>query len=188
MLQHLVCRLQSTRSWAALLNSCIYCLTLAKLIILLRAGISSILVHESVMYWMTHLSQQMPGHSRGLSRVLWWGMLQDGILFWTRCCGFSLAQWPRTGDTAGWQMWPINLILYKKLCSSEETMVLSCKCVRHGPGRGREGGEDRAVGFIPGGSVCLTLQEGRKKGWLFSSGQCKLLPFGSQCQAFLLHY
>lgn len=185
MLQHIVCRLQSTRSWAALPNSCVHCLTLAKLIILLRADISSILVHESVMYWMTYLSQQMPGHNRGLSHVLWWGMLQDGILFWTWCCGFSLAC---TGDTAGWQMWPINLILYKKLWSSEEAVVLPCECIKHRPGWGREGGKDRAIGFIPGGSVCLPLQEGRKKGWLFSSGQCKLLPFGSQCQVFLLHY
>jgi len=61
-------------------------------------------------------------------------------------------------------MWQINLISYKKLWSSEEAVVLPCEYIRHRPRWGREGGEDRVIGFVPGESVCLRLQEGGKKG------------------------
>lgn len=110
-------------------------------------------------------------------------VLHDGILFCTSCCGFSPAPWSHRADTAGWQMWPINLILYKKLWSSEEVVALPCKCIRCCPIWGREGGEDRTSWL-----TLRRIRRGERKGEFFSLGQCKLLPFGSQCQVFLLHY
>lgn len=163
-------------------------LSLAKLIILLQADIYCILMHEPMMYWMmyqeTYLSQPTQGHSWGLRDVLLWGMLLNGILFWTWCCGFSPAQWSHAADTAGWQMWPINLILYKKLWSSEEAVVLSCECIRH-----RSRWWRRIHWLYPRGiSLSAVAGEVKRKDDFFSLGQCKLLAFGSQCQVFLLHY
>lgn len=190
MLQHLHCKLQSTRSQAVLPNSWVIVPQPCKINSFTQSW--HFFYRGAMRYWMmyqeTYPSQSMQGHSRGRSDVLRWRMLREGILFWIWCCGSSPAQWSHVVDTAGWQMWPINLILYKKSWSSEEAVVLPCECVRRRPRWGREGGEDRAVGFIPGESVCLQLQEGGKKGWFFSLGQCKLLAFGSQCQVFLLHY
>lgn len=192
MLQHLLCKLQSTRSWAVLPSSWVWCLSLKKFIILLRPNISSILVHEPMIYCMmyqeTDLSQLMEAHGRGLSNVLQSGMLCNGVLFRTRCCGFSPAQRSHMADTAGWQVGPIYLIVYEKSRSSEESGVLLSECLRHRPRWGSEGGENRAISFIPGEAVCLHLQERGRKGWVFSLGQCKLLAFGSQGQVFLLHY
>lgn len=147
-------------------------------------------MYKPMIYWIIYqeiyLSQLMEGRSRGLSNVLQWGMLWDGIWFWARCCGFSPAQPSHMAEAAGWQMRPIYLIVYENSGSSEESVVLLSECLRHRPRWGSEGGENRAISFFPGESVHLHLQERGKKGCFFSIGQCKLLAVGSQGQ--VLHY
>lgn len=78
-------------------------------------------------------------------------------------CSEHDAVTPLLQGTADWEMWPINHILYKKLWSSEKDVEVPCECIRHRCRWGREGHEDRGIGFVPGESVFLHLQEGRKK-------------------------